>query len=226
MVEETINELVKNVKELVDDNLLSVAQFGSEGEHNNVIIIMESLSFEVLSKLKPVIVEYRKKNGVVPLIFTKEELMEGADVFPLEFLDIKQPHTTVYGAQIVQKIKIHKNHVRTQLEFELRSKLIHLRESYIGIKRSSDLKGLLLSAVPTLMPLFYGLLFLKKVDAPTQLQELFTLVADNYKVDLDILIKINELRENKIKIGDAELDQYISNLIELLTQLVKIVDGM
>ena len=117
-----------------------------------------------------------------------------------------------------------KEHVRRQLEFEFRSKLIHLRENYIGIKSNKELKNLLLSAVPVLMPLFYGLLFLKNVKAPVNLNDLFMLVAQNYKVDFNILQKIKQLREGEIKVKDQELDGYIKKLIELLTELGEVVN--
>lgn len=219
-------ELIKETKELIGDNLLSVVKFGSEGEPNNILLVLDKLDFYVLNKIKPLIIKHRKKGQVVPLIFTKEELFDGADVFPLEFLDIKQPHTTLYGEEIINKIKFDKKNVRRQLEFELRSKLIHLRENYIWIKRDKELKNLLISATPSLMPLFYGLLFLKDIKAPTNINGLFTLVTQNYKVDINILTKIKQIKERKIKLKDEELDKYVKELIVLLTDLGEIVDEM
>ncbi len=219
-------ELIKEMKNLIGNNLISVVKFGSEGEPNNLLLVLNKLDFDILNEIKPMIIKHRKRNNIVPLIFTKEELFDGADVFPLGFLDIKQPHTTLDGEEIIDKIKFDKKHVRRQLEFEFRSKLIHLRENYIGIKSNKELKNLLISAVPTLMPLFYGLLFLKNVKAPTNLDELFKLVSQKYKVELDILKKIKQIKEGEIKIKNEELDEYVKELIVLLTDLGETVDEM
>ena len=119
-------QLIKEMKDEIGDNLVSVVKFGSEGEPNNLLLVLNRLDFDVLNDIKPVVIKHRKKGFVVPLLFTKEELFDGADVFPLEFLDIKQPHKTVYGEEIIDKIKLNKKHVRRQLEFEFRSKLIDI----------------------------------------------------------------------------------------------------
>ncbi|MBL7054672.1 hypothetical protein ISS05_02855 [Candidatus Woesearchaeota archaeon] len=219
-------QLIKEMKEEIGDNLVSVVKFGSEGEPNNLLLVLNRLDFDVLNDIKPVVIKHRKKGFVVPLLFTKEELFDGADVFPLEFLDIKQPHKTVYGEEIIDKIKLNKKHVRRQLEFEFRSKLIHLRENYIWIKHDKELKDLLISAVPTLMPLFYGLLFLKGIKAPTNLDGLFRLVAKNYKVNLDILKRIKKIKEEKLKTKKEELREYVKELIGVLADLGEIVDEM
>ncbi len=238
-----VEQLIKEMEELIGDNLISVVQFGSEGEPNNLLLVLNKLGFDVLNGIRPLVIKYRKKGFVVPLLFTKEELFDGADVFPLEFLDIKYPHKTLYGEEIINKIKFDKTHVRRQLEFEFRSKLIHLRENYIWIKNPKELKSLLISAVPTIMPLFYGLLFLKNIEPSTELEELFEQVSQEYKVNLDILKKIKKIKEEKIKIHEKikdflclrnlrfqrkneELDEYVKKLIVLLSELGETVDEM
>ena len=217
-------ESIKEFKDVLKENLLSAVKFGTEGEQNNLLFVLKKLDFDILEKIKPLAIKHTKKAKVVPLFFTQEELSDGADVFPLEFLDIKQPHEVLYGKDLVDKIKFDKKHVRRQLEFELRSKLIHLRENYIWIKEPKELKELLKRAIPSTMPLFYGLLFLKGIEAPIELDSLFRLVADNYKVDVGVLRKIKKLEGVKVK--DEELKKYIKDLMNFLAELGEIVDEM
>jgi len=219
-----VDELIDEMKSVIGDNLLSVVRFGSEGEPNNIVLVLKTLDFHNLNEVKQVVVKHRKKGFVVPLLFTKKELFDGSDVFPLEFLDIKYPHKTLYGEEIIDKIKFDKKHVRRQLEFEFRSKLIHLRENYIWIRHPKELKSLVVSAVPTIMPLFYGLLFLKSVKPSTNLGNLFKLVSQKYKVDLTILKKIKKLKDEKVT--NEELDVYVQELIVLLSAFGEIVDKM
>ncbi len=220
------DEVIKEIEELIGDNLISVVKFGSEGEPNNLLLVLNKLDFNVLNDIKPLVIGHRKKGFVVPLLFTKEELFDGADVFPLEFLDIKYPHKTLYGEEIINQVKFDKKHVRRQLEFEFRSKLVHLREDYIWVKNPKELEALLISAVPVIMPLFYGLLFLKGIKPSTKLDKLFNLVSQEYKVNLNILKKIKKLKEEKIKIKKEELSEYAGELIVLLTDLGETVDEM
>ncbi len=210
-------ELINECKKTLQDNLVSVINFGTEEKTNNVLIVTKTLKFEDLEKIKPVIHKYSKRTKVVPILFTEKGLIDGADVFPLEFLDIKYPHKAVFGDDVIEKIKFDKKHIRRQLEFELRSKLIHLRENYIwGNKKG--LKNLLKSAIPSVMPLFYGLLFLKDVKPSIELNSLFDKVHEIYEVDTSLFRKIRK--------GDFDEESMVSELMELLESLINMVDKM
>lgn len=211
--------LINECKEKLKDNLVSIIKYGTEGEPNNILIVTKQLTFSNLNKLKPIILGFSKKSKVVPILFTESGLKDSNDVFPLEILDMIYPHELLYGIDVLDNVELGKKHVRTQIEFELRSKLIHLRENYIGIKRPKDLKLLLKSAVPTLMPLLYGLLFMKNIKPPSDLYSLYSSVEKSYSVDMGIFRKI---REDKIRKQDLTI--FINELINLLEKLINIVD--
>jgi len=211
--------LINECKEKLKDNLVSIIKFGTEGEPNNILIVTKQLKFDDLNKLKPIILKFSKKSKVVPILFTESGLKDSNDVFPLEILDMIYPHELLHGIDVLNSVELDKTHVRRQIEFELRSKLIHLRENYIGIKNPKDLKLLLKSAVPTLMPLIYGLLFMKDIKPPSDLYSLYSSVEKSYSVDMGIFRKI---REDTIKKQD--LETFVKELIDLLEKLINIAD--
>ena len=217
MAEQLINEC----KEVLKENLVSIIKFGTEGKPNNILVVTKKLSFNDLEKIKPTILKYSKRTKVVPILFTEQGLMESSDVFPLELLDMKYPHKALFGDDVIAKVSLDKRHVRRQLEYELRSKLIHLRENYIWIKKPKELKALLKSAVPTLMPLFYGLLYLKNQKPSTNLDPLFGQVEKAYDVDMNLF---RDIRRDKIK--DEKLSLIVKDLIILLEKLIRITDKL
>jgi hypothetical protein len=217
-------KIIDMLKEQLGDDLLCAVKFGTEGESNNFLCILEKIDFSTLEQLKTIIQSQKEK--IVPLFFTKNELKNAADVFPLEFLDIQHPHELLYGEDLVSSIKIEKKHVRRELESELRSKLIHLRENYVWIKKDKELKSLMIAALPSLMPLFYGLLFLKNTKPPTELISLFDAVSEKYKFNVEILRKIKLLRENKIKADGNELKKDVKELMEFLQTAIPVIDKM
>ena len=214
-------KLISGCKEKLKDNLVSIIKYGTEGEPNNILLVTKQLKFNDLEKLKPIILTFSKKSKVVPILFTESGLKDSNDVFPLEILDMIYPHELLYGIDVLNNIELDKKHVRTQIEFELRSKLIHLRENYIGIKNTKDLKPLLKSAIPTLMPLLYGLLFMKNIKPPSDLYSLYSSVEKSYDIDMGIFRKI---REDKIRKQD--LETFVKELMDLLEKLINIVDKM
>jgi len=214
-------KIIDAVKEKLGENLLCAVKFGTEGEPNNFLCVLENIDFATLEQLKETM---QKGEKIVPLFFTKSELQDAADVFPLEFLDVKYPHELLYGNDLIATIKMEKKHVRRELESELRSKLIHLRENYIWIKKDKDLKRLLIAAIPSLMPLFYGLLHLKNTKPPTQLDELFDLVATEYNFNVEILKKLKLLKDGKAE--SSELQKDVEDLLNFLREAIHVIDKM
>ena len=80
------------------------------------------------------------------------------------------------------------------------------------------MKTLLKSAIPSVMPLFYGLLFLKDINPPTELYPLFRKVQDIYGVDTSLFRKI---RQDKF-----DEESVVSELMELLETLINLVDKL
>ena len=67
-----------------------------------------------------------------PLILTEREWRESADAFPIEYEDIREAHRVLAGRDpwSGRKISVAREHVRRQLEHELKGKLMHLRQAY------------------------------------------------------------------------------------------------
>ena len=59
---------------------------------------------------------------------TREELEHSADVFPIELLDMQHHHRVLFGDEVVGPLQIPMHQHRAQLEYELREKLILLRQ--------------------------------------------------------------------------------------------------
>lgn len=201
---------IEQIREILGENLVLVAQYNT-GDVISTLVICNDLDFDTLKNLKQL--------KEIPLVFTKEELTNGMDVFPIEFLNIKQHHTMIFGENILKDIVISKPNLRRQLEFEFRSKLIHLREQYLHFK-GKDIENLILSAVPTLSPLIGGLMFLGDTE---EKEDMVGFVSQKYGVDLHILEEIQDIRKGKAKFK-KDKEQYIKDLINVLHDIGKIID--
>ena len=138
--ETKLTELVNRLKEFAAVNLESVILFGSaargdfhEGHSDlNVVCILRSLSVEELGRLAQVVkwwcVEQKEP---APLFFTKDELRHAADVFAIEILDMKHGRRVLYGPDVVVDIEVPMNLHRVQIEHDLRTILLKLRQHYL-----------------------------------------------------------------------------------------------
>jgi len=135
-----LTELVKRLKEFAATNLECVILFGSaargdfrEGRSDlNVVCILRSLSVEELGRLAGVVkwwcVEQKEP---APLFFTYEELRQAADVFAIEIWDMKQGRRVLFGEDLVAAIDVPMNLHRLQIERDLRTVLLKLRQHYL-----------------------------------------------------------------------------------------------
>lgn len=205
---------VEKLKEILGSNLVTLAKYHT-GDEVRTLAVCNRLDFATLQKLKPL--------KEIPLVMTKEELTDGSDVFPLEFLNIIQHHEIYYGEDLLKDLPISKEHLRHQLEFEFRSKLIHLRGEYLQFK-GKDLKGLILASVPTLIPILEGLIYLKDLH-DDGVEDLFTVVSNGYRIDTEILKEIYDIRRGNAKFK-KDKEHYVKEIIRILTEIGEIVDEL
>jgi len=200
------------IKEMLGENLVTLAEYYT-GDEKSLLVVCSALDFDVLQKLKQL--------KEVPFVFTKEEITDGVDVFPIEFLNIRQHHKILYGEDFLKDIEISKKLLRHQLEFEFRSKLVHLRREYL-ISRGRHLEALILSAVPTLAPIVGGLIYLKDLSY-SDTRDMFNVVSDGYGIDVQVLKEIHDIRQKKAKFR-KDKEQYVKELINVLAAMGAVVD--
>src|SRR5215510_8533262 len=133
-------ELVKRLKEFAATNLDSVLLFGSAGRGDfreghsdlNVVCILRSLTVEELGRLAGVVKWWCvDQKEPAPLFFTHEELRQAADVFAIEILDMKQGRRVLFGEDVVAGIDVPMNLHRLQIEHDLRTIVLKLRQHYL-----------------------------------------------------------------------------------------------
>ncbi len=200
------------IKEILGENLVTLAEYYT-GDEKRLIAVCKTLDLDILRKLK--------QGKEFPLLFTKEELIRGVDVFPVEFLNMRHDYKIHYGEEILKDIKISKRNLRLQLEYEFRSKLIHLRSEYL-LSRDGELESLILSAVPALAPILGGLGYLKDLQHGDT-REMFDIVSRGYGIDVSVLKEIYDIRQGKAKFK-KDKEQYIKELINVLSGIGKIID--
>jgi predicted nucleotidyltransferase len=135
-----LTELVNRLKEFAGANIECVILFGSAARGDfrqglsdlNVACILHSLTVEELGRLADVVkwwcVEQREP---APLFFTGDELQQSADVFAIEILDMKHDRRVLYGKDAIAGIDVPMNLHRVQIEHDLRTMILKLRQHYL-----------------------------------------------------------------------------------------------
>jgi predicted nucleotidyltransferase len=135
-MEDKLQELVDRLRTVMRERLQSVILYGSAaaGEHNehfsdiNVLCVLTRVTPAELADSAPIFEWWRKLGNPSPLLLSEEELRTSTDCFPVEFQDMKERRRVLFGPDPIQDLAIEKVFYRAQVEMELRSKLLRLRQ--------------------------------------------------------------------------------------------------
>lgn len=138
-MEKLLNELVEKLKAAAGTNLKSVVLYGSAATEEfqaqysdlNVMCILEQMAGTDLEKLNPVGQWWAGKGHPAPMLFTLDGLRNAADVFAVEFLDIKAKRRVLFGEEVFADLDVPMGLHAHQVERELRVNMIRLRQNYL-----------------------------------------------------------------------------------------------
>ncbi|MFZ0229959.1 MAG: nucleotidyltransferase domain-containing protein, partial [Mycobacterium sp.] len=112
--EKLISEFIGRLREAAGTNLKSVILYGSAAagnyvpEHSdvNLMCVLGDTSFAAIATLTPAVIWWGKQKHHAPLLMTMEEIRRGADVFSIEYLDMKQHYRVLWGDDALKGLEI------------------------------------------------------------------------------------------------------------------------
>ncbi len=215
-------------------NLVSVILYGSAAAGDfvprqsdyNTLITLEKIGPADLRNAHACIREWRRLGHPVPMYFTRSEIANAADVFPIEFHQMTLAHKVLFGVDVLEGLTISDKFLRLQAEYELRSKLLQLRRSYIPASQTVDgLKALMADSLSSFSALFRAVLILHGLEPPTTKHEIVALAIKHLNIEAAPFDRIFDIREN---VGKTKYDERSINELfgEYLEQIEKVIDAV
>ena len=224
-VHEALKNLVERLHEAARDNLESIILYGSEprGDFHdahsdlNVVCILRSLRAAELARVSPVVKWWTsERHQPAPLFFTAEELRQSADVFAIELLDMQQSHRVLYGTDIIAGITVPMNLHRVQVEHELRTLLLKLRQHFLHEAGNQERLGAVLAkSFSSALTLLRHTLIALQERSPNAATEVFAQIAALTGTSAPAFEAVQRLREAKSLDRDAVLPVYDGYLAAL-----------
>jgi hypothetical protein len=141
--------------------------FNDKTSDINSLIVLSDLTFDFLRFLAPLGKKFGSKGVAAPILMTPDYIRESLDVFPMEFLELKMIHKTVYGEDILKDIEIDRALLRLQCEREIKTRLMGLRQGYVSLLGDSGKIARMLSrSIKGCLPLFRAVVYLKGMEPP------------------------------------------------------------
>ena len=224
-VHEALKNLVERLHEAAKDNLESLILYGSAARGDfhkmhsdlNVLCVLRSLRAPELVSVAPVVKWWTAaQHQPAPLFFTSEELRQSADVFAIELLDMQQSHRVLYGSDAVAGITVPTNLHRVQVEHELRTLLLKLRQHLLHEPENhKDLAAVLAKSISSALTLLRHALIALKEQPSSEPRDVFARIAALTGTNASAFENAWRLREAKGLDKDAVLSMYDAYLAAL-----------
>jgi len=225
--------LATRLSEAAGENLISIILYGSaaSGESDNysdvnLLWVLHEASYSRLLVLSETIESWIKQEQRAPIIMTEAELQHSADVFTIEFLDMKRSHSVLFGKDLLAQLEIPMRMHRAQLEYELREKLILLRQRLLlAGQHEARTWEVLLHSYSAFVTLFRHVFIACGKMTQTRAETVRLLVAENGS-EAAVFQQLLDARKDPASKGALNAKEAARQYLSMVERMTALVDGM
>jgi predicted nucleotidyltransferase len=232
-ITEKTDEFVKRCREAAGANVEAIILFGSavSGDFHpglsdlNLFVVLRDGSFSALQSLAAVAKWWNGEKQPPPLCMTRRELERSTDVFTVELLDMVQHHRVVFGEDVLKGLNISTRMHRIQVEYELREKLILLRQHLLlAAGDNSRLWDVVLHSAPSFATLFRHASIALGSDSPAGRREAVEQLAQRLGFDSSALQQALDVRERKTDPKKLDVNDLCTRYLAAIEKVAAAVD--
>jgi hypothetical protein len=191
----------------------------------NILLILDQLGRPELDALSKPAYRWARAGNRPPLLFTPEQFAAASDVFVIELLDMQQSRRVLCGDDPLAGVTIQEEHLRLQLERELRTRLLAVREGYLlTAGKPRFVADLMTGSLPGFLVLFRAALRLFQKDVPPHKIESLKKLAEHVRFDPGPLLEIDALRHRRVKLRDISPLGLFESYLATVEQITLAVD--
>ena len=227
MVEEMIKEHASNIHSFHIVGSAVIPDYNEKLSNINSVVVLHDMDLQFIRFLAPLGKKYGKKKIAAPLVMTPKYIDRSLDAFPIEFLDFKRLHRTVYGQDLLKDLQITTPNLRLQCEREIKTKLIGLRQEYLSsLGKKKLVAAVLVRSFTGSMALFRAIITLLGKEPPVSRAEVITMLGSTTGMDTDIFEKLLMVKANLLKPSEQELASFFERYYNALEATGKIIDDL
>ena len=128
---EIFADITDDFKSVFGEGLVSIILYGSAASGDyipgasdvNFAVVVSDDGIDTLDRAFGVVSKWKKRKVATPLFLTESYIHTSVDVFPIEYLNLKNNHQVVYGKDVFADLTFHREFVRLQCEREIKGKI-------------------------------------------------------------------------------------------------------
>ena len=234
-MDEKFNELVNQLRAALGDNLVAVVVYGTaiaapgNAKSGDYLTLVVAGQFGVaeLNKARPVARGWVAQGFPLPVFFTRQEFVDSLDVFAVEFRHLKRGYRVLYGTDLIEGREAAKDNLRTQIEYELRGKLLRLRALYLPEGGSAErLTRLMTDSIVSFVRYIRPILEILGEAPPLGRLATVRRVGERLELNLSPLERILRQRDEPVQLLEAEAQDLFASYLDCLSKIIAAVDKL
>lgn len=202
-------------------------EFSPANPEINLLLVFDAIHAELVEALAALGVAHGRRGIRAPLLLTVEYIENARDCFPIELLDLSKNHVLLEGDDLLETLAIDRAYLRLQVERELRSLRVALRQQYLrAATDAAYMAAWFRDAVTDVFPVFRALLHLLGGDPATGNTEATTRLERATGVDLSAFVEVWNLHKKAQTIDKAEVRRMFDRWETGAARLVEQVDAL
>ena len=227
-----VNKFIEELKDILKDKLEMVFVYGSKTgtptyklkDDADLIIVVQDLSSNDLKNCVKPVYKWTRRNSV-PVFMSMSEWFSSADVYPMEYADIKGNHHILYGSDLISSIEVKYDDLRLQCEREAKNMLMRFRKEYLLHARNKRIiEELLVASFKTAVVILKTILRLKNLPIGTNTAETIRAAAECGAIDAEFFTELLLFKEKQKK--PADIGATARRFIDEADKLLKYTDKM
>ncbi len=233
-MDKLLQEITDKLRKAYGSRLISVILYGSAaaGDHSrhfsdiNILCVLAQVTTRELTVAEPIFRWWREKGNPAPLLMSAEEVRTSTDCFPIEFHDIQDRRRLLHGTDIIEELEIDDSFYRAQVEYQLRAKLLRLRQKGAGVLHDRDLLlRLLADSVSTFCVLIRHALRLRNIEADYSKRGTLEQARAEFQLDPEPFLSLLDLRDGNLKPRELDPVPLYERYLNQIGLVVGAVDG-
>lgn len=230
-----LTALADRLAGIYGDRLISVILYGSaasgdlQGRYSdlNVFCVLKEVTPRELADSEPVFRWWRELGYPAPLLMSDDEARNSADSFPIEFEDMKARRRVLKGRDVIADLNVDRRNWRAQIEHELRSKLLRLRQQATAVLSDRDrLLKLCLDSFSTFVVLGRHALLYSGRNVATVKREVVAELGTALGTPMTAFESLLDIREEKVAPQEVEVAALFGKYLKQIAQMIIFVDGL
>lgn len=221
---ESLQELRGRLQRELGDDLAALIVYGDIVRPNQftpgespveLLLVLELTSTDVLDRVGPCLGWAQKQFRMSAMTLTEKDLKQSCDVFPIQFLDMKENHRLLCGRDVLEPLEIADYHLRLRCEQELRNLTIRMRRTYLRYSGNSDkLRSEIVSSAKVFVRLLGVAILLKAGFSPDEPDAVITAAADQLGIFTEGLQAVWTNRASRQSFDKSTIDQFMTCLAD------------